>query len=323
MQAWVEELLADAGLGASVSVLELGGGTFNTVLRVSTRDGDVIVKVARDFTLMSYEHGIMATEALYYRLAAEHGVTSVPQALHYGQCDGRDALVLSVCPGRPWPELADKLDRGMRAALRAEVGRELAALHRITGPGYGYPARPLSPTWRLAFLGMIGAVLDDARRFNTPLPGGTDRVAALVDRASPVLDEVTAPALVHFDLWDGNILVDRVDDGSLPRLGGLIDAERAFWGDPIAEVASLRLFGDIEPDAALLEGYRGAGGRLVLDESVRLRLLLYRLYLYLIMWVETVPRRSDASRIAWLRTAVLAPLATMLDTLERRNPATR
>ena len=33
------------------------------------------------------------------------------------------------------------------------------------------------------------------------------------------------------------------------RIGGLIDAERAFWGDPLAEFVSLALFGDIDlPD---------------------------------------------------------------------------
>jgi Ser/Thr protein kinase RdoA (MazF antagonist) len=321
VQSWVDAVLSDAGLGAPDGIVELGGGTFNTVLRVSTRDGDVIVKVARDHILMSYEHGTMATEALHYRLAAEHGVPSVPRVLHYGQSNGREVLVLTLCPGRPWPEVADRLDRGAHSALRAAVGRELAALHRITGPGYGYPARPLAPTWRLAFTGMLEAVLDDARRFEVPLPGGTDRVAAAVERVSPVLDEVTTPALVHFDLWDGNILVDRPDHGAPPRLGGLIDAERAFWGDPVAELVSLRLFGDLEPDAGLLSGYHGAGGRLVLDGSVRLRLLLYRLYLYLIMWVEAVPRRSDAGRVAWLRAAVLAPAAAILDTLERKGPA--
>jgi hypothetical protein len=98
-------------------------------------------------------------------------------------------------------------------------------------------------------------------------------------------------------------------------LGGLIDAERCFWGDPIAEFASLRVFGDVAADEALLAGYHGAGGSLVFDEPVRLRLDIYRLYLYLIMWVESVPRAFDVDRVDWLRTAVLAPIATILASL--------
>ena len=56
--------------------------------------------------------------------------------------------------------------------------------------------------------------------------------------------------LVHFDLWDGNILVE--SDPAGHRIGALIDAERAFWGDPLAEFVSLALFGDIERDTAFL-----------------------------------------------------------------------
>jgi fructosamine-3-kinase len=199
------------------------------------------------------------------------------------------------------------------------VGGELAALHAITGPGYGYPAAPLATTWRQAFIDMMAAVLDDSTTFGVELPREPAQVAAIIDRVSPVLDVVERPALVHFDLWDGNILVDIGEDG--PRLGGLIDAERAFWGDPVAELASLRLFGDIEPDEVLADGYRAAGGRLVLDASARLRLTLYRLYLYLIMWVEYVPRRFDEGRLAWLRRMVLPPITTMLDELAHAGMA--
>jgi fructosamine-3-kinase len=240
----------------------------------------------------------------------------------HGRIDGAEALVMSQCPGRPWPEVADRLDGEHRYGVRAAVGRELAALHRIAGPGFGYPARPLAATWREAFVGMLAALLDDAVHCGVSLPRDAGAIAALVDRVSPVLDEVQTPALVHFDLWDGNILVD-VDGPGEPRLGGLIDAERAFWGDPIAELVSLRLLGDIEPDPGLRAGYEEGGGRLVLDEAARLRLALYRLYLYLIMWVEVVPRGYGEGRVAWLREMVLAPAEAILDALDRATSPIR
>ena len=110
-------------------------------------------------------------------------------------------------------------------------------------------------------------------------------------KAAPLaisVDEVTTPVLVHFDLWDGNILVESGSAGH--RIGALIDAERAFWGDPLAEFVSLALFTDIEQDTAFLHGYRAAGGTVTFDLAARQRLALYRAYLYLIMWVETAPR---------------------------------
>ena len=73
--------------------------------------------------------------------------------------------------------------------------------------------------------------------------------AAVLRAAAPALDEVTVPALVHFDLWPGNILVDRPADGPA-RIGGLIDGERMFWGDPLADLVSLALLDDIRRDEA-------------------------------------------------------------------------
>lgn len=324
---WLDTLLRQAGLPPATGFAQLGGGTYNTVLRVATNGGssggdetgggEVVVKVPPPLSVpqMSYEFGITGTEAEFYRLAADRGITSVPRTLYHGHVDGAEALVLSVCPGEPWPTLSEQLDRDHRFALRHAVGRELAALHAISGPGYGYPAVPLLPTWREAFVGMVDTVLRDAARFGVALPRDAATISRIVDRVSPVLDEVRTPALVHFDLWDGNILVDTSQDS--PRLGGLIDAERAFWGDPLAELVSLWLLGDVDPDDGLLAGYREAGGELDLDASARTRLALYRIYLYLIMWVEVVPRHFDAGRVAWLEHNVVAPTVALLDALAR------
>jgi hypothetical protein len=73
----------------------------------------------------------------------------------------------------------------------------------------------------------------------------------------------------------------------------------------------------------LVAGYHGGGGRLVLDESELRRLALYRVYLYLIMWVETVPRRFDANYIDERRRAVLEPVMTTVAAWERGHPAGR
>ncbi len=306
----LDELLTAAGLPPSTAAVPLGGGTFNTVLRVTTAAGDVVVKLAPDpaVPVLSYENGIMGAEALYYELAASHGVDSVPRVLHHTPA----GLVMSLLEGQPWPTVEGQLTEQQSYGLRFAVGRELAALHRIRGEAIGYPARPLHSTWRSAYHDMLGALVADATHFGVTLPHPADRIVSAVERVSWALDRVSTPVLVHFDLWDGNILVS---DGS--TLGGLIDAERCFWGDPLAELASLRLFGELQPDAGLLAGYRAGGSEWLLDDAGRLRLLLYRLYLYLIMWVETVPRGSDEEHVAWRRGAVHDPAAAIVETLER------
>ncbi len=81
-----------------------------------------------------------------------------------------------------------------------------------------------------AFGAMLDTILAEADQYRLTLPRPADVIQRRAARHEGVLDEVTTPVLVHFDLWDGNILLD-LDGGAL-RIGGLIDAERAFLGRP-------------------------------------------------------------------------------------------
>jgi hypothetical protein len=75
----------------------------------------------------------------------------------------------------------------------------------------------------------------------------------------------------------------------------------------------LALFADIEHDTAFLYGYRAAGGTVTFDLAARQRLSLYRAYLYLIMWVEAVPRQCSRERRDWLFDRVFRPLTAAFD----------
>jgi fructosamine-3-kinase len=296
----------------------LTGGTFNAVHLVSLADGTrLVVKIppAPGTPLLRYEQqGILATEALYYQLARECRDVTVPDVVAVDTADAAGGyLVMTECPGTPWPQLAPPPAGSERDELRAVLGGQVARLHAITGTGFGYPSGsvgPLRETWRAAFGDMVNAVLSDAETFAVTLPKPIDDIRGWFDARAAVLDEVTTPALVHFDLWDGNILVESGSAGH--RIGALIDGERAFWGDPLAEFVSLALYGDIERDTAFLDGYRGAGGTVTFDVAARQRLSLYRAYLYLIMWVETAPRGFDQELLDRIHGRVFQPLATAL-----------
>jgi len=315
----VEDMLAEAGIPPAqvANMTPLGGGTFNDVFRVILADGRrLILKVPPppDIPVLTYERGILRTEALFYELAAPH--RQIPAVIHAGlghQGGGGDFLLMTELPGQPLPAVADRITVRQRQRLRGELGRIVAGLHAMTGSQYGYPARPLATSWRTAFGGMLETILAEADQYRVTLPLPTDVIRQRAARHDSVLDEVTTPVLVHFDLWDGNILIDRI--GATPRIGGLIDAERAFWGDPLADFVSLALLGDIRQDEAFLAGYHQAGGPARLDASSPVRLALYRSYLYLIMLVEAVPRRYDGPRREWLQRRVAPALAAELDLL--------
>ena len=320
----LREALAAAGIDwtAVADHHALAGGTFNAVTRVTLAAGSrLVVKIPPDprTPLLSYERGILGSEALFDQLAGQLADVTVPEVLAVdaagpGGTGAGGYLVMTECPGGPWPDL-DPLPTGQeRNELRAELGRQVARLHTITGTRYGYPSGALGPlrdSWREAFGAMVDAVLADAARFAVTLPRPAAEIRELFEVHAGLLDEVTTPVLTHFDLWDGNILVAAGPGGR--RVSALIDAERAFWGDPLADFVSLGLFHDIEQDTAFLRGYRDAGGEIAFDAAERERIAQYRAYLHLIMWIEAVPRQNDDKRLAWLRGFAFEPLAKTLD----------
>ncbi|GAA3436020.1 phosphotransferase family protein [Kutzneria kofuensis] len=279
-------VLAAAGIEPNrlASRVELGEASYNTAYRIRLTDGSgLVLKVAPDPSMpgLSYERDLMRTETLFYRTAS--GALPVPEVVHADFSRAlidSDFLLMTELPGGNWYALRDSLAHPDRDRLRRDLGGLVAGLHRITGPEFGYPHGTTSPSWRTAFLGMLDALLEDALRWQTPLPRSVTQIRQLIGANAYVLDDVTTPVLVHFDLWPGNILLHN------GQITGIVDGERAFWGDPLAEMVSLALFGTIEDDTAFLEGY----GDIEFDDSARRRLALYRAYLYLIMLVEGDPR---------------------------------
>lgn len=303
------DVLEAAGIGPGrlARLRPLGGGTYNTVEELVLTDGiRYVLKVEPTAAGLRHESRLLVGEAEFCRGAAEAGVPA-PRVV---VLDG-SRLLMTPIPGDPWD---DSLPAGEVPGLRQELGRQVARLHEVTGPGFGYPTGalgPLAPDWRTAFATMFGAVLDDARDHGAYLPRPVDEVAAVARSAYGALDEVTVPRLVHFDLWPGNILVDRA--GGEARIGGLIDGERMFWGDPLADFVSLALLGDIRGDEAFLGAYRQAGGPAEFGASARVRYALYRAYLYLIMLTETVPRAVGPDRVRWVRERVGPELLAALE----------
>ena len=271
----------------------LGGGTFALVHAATTTAGEaVVLKVGPppEVPLLTYERDLTAAEFDYYTRTAH--VLPVPGVLAHTVAGGRPAFTMTLEPGRSLVDL--DLDAGERAAVRRELGRYVGALRGVTGERFGYD-RPdgllAAATWVEAFERMWTTLFADAEQWAVDLP--TARIVRLLSRAAPALTAVDTPVLVHFDLWDGNVLVSSTPDG--PRIAAIIDGERAFWGDPVAELVSTSLFADPEDDEPFLAGFaETAGAPLVFSADVRARLSLYQAYLTAIMLVERAPReRAD------------------------------
>lgn len=305
----IDALLREStGCGAAVE-RELTGGMFNSAYLVRLEDGRRgLLKLAPppELPVLRYERGIMSTEALVYRLAAPLPGVPLPELWH----GGPEHLLISLLDGVPWSEL----EPAEPGPLRRELGRISARLHRVVAPDgrFGYPAAAsglAADDWPTAFGLMVDAVLADAAAWRVELGTTPEEVRGFLAAGHAELASVREPRLVHFDLWPGNVFVD-AERGAVT---GLIDHERAFFGDPVAELVAQGLGGDTGPDSALAAGYRDEGATEVADPSpgAQLRLLLYRLYLGLIMVTECAPRGFAGEHAEFARTMLSAPLAEL------------
>jgi len=309
-------ILADVGAPTRFELLT--GGMFATTYRATLADGRrVVIKTAPTTVekLLTYEHDLLRSEADVYALAADRPDLLMPRILHQDRSRTvlpSDVLVVTHVPGVPAGELG-ALDPAVATRLRRDLGAFMARLHTLHGDTFGYlnaDAGLQAATWPAAFGLMVEALLTDAGRWGTPVPAA--EVRAALDRHAAALAEVTVPALVHTDLWTGNLFIEP----STGEIVGVIDTERSVWGDPLLELAGHDAFGRGAPHADLLAGYREAGGTFALGTPTgEARFALYRMYLGLVMLVELAPRAYTGDWVPAHRASIDASLRSALDSL--------
>lgn len=300
--------LIGAAFGPEIGIAtakEINEGFFNAAFRITLTDGrEVVLKASPEpqIPLLSYERDIMRGEAEFFHAAAGGGVL-VPQVLcanfEREVLDG-DFIVMSVIDGVTWYSVDQQLTEPAKAEIKRQLGAIAAQLHRVTRPRgrFGYPAvdELSGSTWPDAFAAMIGAILDDADRFDAPLPLPSADVRKAAGRHADALAAIEVPTLVHFDLWPGNVMItgyeaaDNDADEAAPRISGLIDGERMIWGDPLMEFVGMGVFGRADRDEAVRAGYLAAGGTIDDSEAGERRTTLYHLYMQLLLLTEMGPR---------------------------------
>lgn len=301
-------IAAAFGPGAGIATAtEINEGFFNAAFRLTLTDGrQVILKASPEpqIPLLTYERDIMRGEAEFFHAAAGSAAV-VPEVLcanfERKVIDG-DFIVMSVIDGVTWYSVEQQLGEQAKAELKRQLGGIAAQLHQVTHPRgrFGYPAvEELSgSTWPDAFAAMIGAILDDADRFDAPLPLPSADIRKAAQRHGDALAAVEAPALVHFDLWPGNVMITGYeaalgqdsDGAAAPRISGLIDGERMIWGDPLMEFVGMAVFGRADQDEHVRGGYLAAGGTIDDSEAAERRMTLYHLYMQILLLTEMGPR---------------------------------
>jgi fructosamine-3-kinase len=267
---------------AGVRLSRIGTGKHNTSYWAHTPSGRLVLRVAPpDATgLLFYERRMMRQEPQIHALLRAH--TSVPVAAIVAHDFSRtrvdrDYLLMEAPPGVPLSEAPGITRRQMAGVLR-QVGAHLRRVHGLTATehlgatAYGYlgahhPMAP-QPTWAAAFGVMWNALLDDVVASGCYEAAEAQALRNLYERYRAHFHHPVAPRLLHMDVWAQNILA-----GPAGELTGLLDWDRALWGDSEIEFAVLDYCGISEPP--FWEGYGQARDE---SPSAQVRRVFYLLY---------------------------------------------
>jgi aminoglycoside phosphotransferase (APT) family kinase protein len=217
----------------AASAIELGLGSYNSTYGVDVgADQPVILRVAPAPARQSRtEHELMRNEhaAIPY-LGPVMPLMPRTLAIDFThRVIGRDYLFQTMLPGVPAPDGLAAYPRPQWASLYRQLGSITASIQAVRGRRFGRVAGPASATWSQA----ISAYLDDiASDLDAAGLDAADvravMTAATHDRG--LLDEITEPRLLHGDLWHANVMIRPSEPE--PVICGVLDWDRASWGDP-------------------------------------------------------------------------------------------
>ena len=275
-------------------ITELTGGMFNAIYRIERKNEKdaVILKVGviPDTTLLTYERDIMPVEVECYRMIREQTTVPVPEVLAYDfskRYIESNYFFMTELKGEPFSKVMKKMGQENADRIREELAGYLYQIHGVKGKYFGYftkDERRQYSTWKEAFFHMFRQILADGREHRVKLPYA--RIMAALQRYEGCLEDVTEPVLVEYDCHEGNIFVKKT--GNSYTIEGILDFERAFWGDPIADFPTAFVFtDDIRKETAFLNAYLRVSGRNAYTETDAVKYQLYRMYILAIMAAET------------------------------------
>src|SRR5919112_3329593 len=225
-----EEIISEgvASLGERLLCARpMHGGCIGEVYRAELSDGtSVVAKVDRA------EESHLEREAYMLRYLREKSELPVPEVYYSSET----LLLMQLMEGS-----------GNLSGAQAHAAELLAALHDIAAEAYGHERdtligslsqpNPWTSSWVEFFrdqrLLYLSGVASEAGRLPTDLRG---RVEELAGRLGEMLEEPERPALIHGDVWSGNVLAE----------GGRITAfldPAIYHADPEIELTYVSLFG--------------------------------------------------------------------------------
>ncbi len=276
-------------------IKELTEGMCNVTYSVAFTDGsESILKIAAKDRSgnTSNEVNLMRAEVSAMKLVAEKCSFKVADVQYYDTsntiCDG-NYFFMEKLAGDNFHFVKEKMSEEEISAIGKKLGRISRELSTIQNPDFGFLGEDTRYESLFAFVKqMLTNLITDAQKRNIDILYDGRTLLDQLEKDKGAFEEVKKASLVHWDMWEGNVFVK---DG---RVSGIIDWERAMWGEPFMDDR----FRMHNRDKFFLEGF----GQTSFSEDELKRLRWYDIILYLTMMIEVFYREfEDKGQYFWAR----------------------
>lgn len=219
-------------------IVELGAGFFNNTFTVEIADmPKLILRVApapaahvypNEKLLMRREYNVGPFLAPVCPVAPR---TIMADFTH--QVIDRDYMFQSFLEGEVWGAVHGEMSDAEKDAVRRQLGAIARRINSVEGETFGFPhPDPGFARWSDFLVHFLSTMCSEVEALGFEAGNGL-RLLRWLEANRPLFDQIRRPVLLHGDMWPQNILIRRTD--ATPEITGLLDAERALWGDPLFE----------------------------------------------------------------------------------------
>ena len=284
----IRELTAYAFPGrCAAEITELTAGLCNALYAVTLDNGTkTVLKVSSPGMTgkTSNEQWLIESETASMRLIAEYvPEIPAPKVLFYDdsmtRCSGK-YFFMEFLEGDLMMPLRRTFTPEQAKALYGAMGRMVRDIGTVKNDSFGIVNSGIAFDSLYGVVNqLIGNITGDMEACGADMGVTRAEILAQLLADKPYFDEVTEASLVHFDIWENNILIRGNE------ITGIVDWERALWGEPLME-DRFRWYG-MHPD--FLEGF----GQTEFSESEQRRLTWYNLWISLAFMGEHFSRQYD------------------------------
>ena len=292
----IERMVASAFPGKELlSYVELTEGMCNVAYLITFSDGTKsILKIAAESVTgyLTNEVNMMDAEVKAMELVRDKIPAKVAKIEKFDNtrslCSGT-YFFMEYIEGENYFSVQDTYTEQEKDQISYRLGRIVKDMVSITSDKFGQLGdenHRFSTQYRL-LKHMLSNVIGDADKKNVKYFISGKELLAMLEADKDIFGEVTKPSLIHYDLWEGNIFVKD------KQVVGVIDWERALWGDPLMEDRFRRH----TRTASFLKGY----GQEEFTQSQMRRIYWYDILLYLTMMTEGQYREyEDDWQYRWI-----------------------